>query len=141
MYDEISKRILIVEDDGALRGILKNALALRYNVAEAVDGAQALERLNVFQPDLLLLDLLLPKIDGFELLRTIKKSPDPKIAQMRVVILSNLSDAQDVMKAQNLTADAHLIKSVIDMVEVKKKVAEILHMNQEPEEEVMDFTK
>ena len=102
MYDDTSKKVLIVEDDGALRGLLKTALAIRFNVADAIDGQQALERLNFFRPDLVLLDILLPKIDGFEILRTIRESPDPQIAQLPVVVLSNLANTDDIMKAKNL---------------------------------------
>jgi len=141
MFDEISKKILIVEDDGSLRGILKSALALNYNVADAEDGAQALERLNFFRPDLVLLDLLLPKIDGFEVLRSIRKSPDPQIAKLPVVVLSNMSDVENVMKAKKMKVEGYFIKSRVDLDEVKKKIADLLHMVQKPEEEIMDFTK
>jgi|SRR3989344_1589138 len=142
MFDETSKRVLIVEDDGALRNILKGALSLKYNVAEASDGVQALERLNIFQPDLILLDLLLPKIDGFELLERIRKIIDPKQANVPVVILSNLSGAEDIMKAKNLKVDAYFIKANVNLEEVKKKIDQILHMEITDENmEVMDFTK
>ncbi|MBI3231806.1 MAG: response regulator [Candidatus Doudnabacteria bacterium] len=141
MYDDISKRLLIVEDDGALRGILKSALAMKYNVAEAIDGVQALERINFFRPDAVLLDLLLPKLDGFEVLKSLRESPDPQIANIPVVILSNLSDAKDILKAKNLKADAYFIKSNVDLEEVKKKIAEFLHMDHELNDVVMDFTK
>ena len=143
MFNNTLRKVLIVEDDGALRGILKSLLGAGYDVAVAQDGVQALERIEFFRPELMLLDLLLPKKNGFEVLEAVRKSSDPQIANMSVLVFSNLNTAAEIAKAKALKVDAYFLKSTLDLQTIKNKIGEILKINPEEMEksEVMDFTK
>src|SRR5579863_6001237 len=90
---EISpKKILVVEDDKALRDILVDKLSafFNYNILQAADGEEAVAIIFSQKPDLVLLDLLLPKMDGFAILEKIRKDADAGISSIKVIVLSNL---------------------------------------------------
>ena len=74
------EKILVVDDEASIRRILETRLKLAgYNVATAADGQEALEQFNSFQPDLVILDVMLPKMDGYEVCREIRKTSDTPI--------------------------------------------------------------
>jgi DNA-binding response OmpR family regulator len=143
MFVTSAKKVLIVEDDSALRGILKSTLGPSYDVAEARDGKQALERFEFFRPDLVLLDLMLPNKDGFYVLKAIRNSPDEATAKVPVVVFSNLASSEDILKATNLKADAYFVKSGMNVNELKTKISEFLHNdpNAATGPEILDFTQ
>ena len=118
------KKILIIEDDKFLRELISNKLAKRgYELIQAVDGEQGFEKTKKEKPDVILLDLILPGIDGFEVLSKIRKEKD--IAETPVLILSNLGQKEDIEKALNLGAADYLIKAHFTPEEIVEKIGEI----------------
>lgn len=124
------KKILIVEDDDNLRGLLVGLFAKKnYEVSEAEDGERAVELVLDKKPDVVLLDLLLPKLDGFHVLERIRKYPDRKIADTHVVILSNLWSDKDILQVKALKVDEYYVKANTEISEVGNKVDLIMAGN------------
>ena len=118
-------KILAVEDDNFLRDLL--ARKLGHENAEfitAVDGENALKILETETPSIILLDLILPGMDGFEVLTKIKENPKTK--DIPVVILSNLGQESDIQKAKQLGAAEFLVKANFSIDEVIGKIKEII---------------
>lgn len=143
MTNEVTlKKILIIEDDISFRDPLRDYFSSHgFNVSVANDGAVAMEKLLFHRPNLVVLDLMLPKIDGFEVLKRIRSYPDETVASTPVIILSNLSSSEDVLKAESQKIDAYFVKAHTTKEMVLKKVSEILFKGSVPKEEVWDFTK
>lgn len=143
MYDDMFKKVLIVEDDLDYRNPLRDFLAARgYAVSVADDGEQAMDRLLVHQPSIVLLDLLLPKLHGFEVLKRIRAYPDEKIAKTPVIVLSNLSSEADLKQAGELGVASYFVKAHTSKEEVLAKIKEILFGSADAKtEEVWDFTQ
>lgn len=121
------KKVLVVEDDVDLLNILVSGLTpFNYQISQAEDGEQAVELLLDFKPDLVLLDLLLPKLDGFKVLERLRKYPDKAIAQTKVVVLSNLWSDKDILRAQALKADEYYVKANTNLEDVFKKIRDLL---------------
>lgn len=121
------KRILIIEDEVTLQRALSEFLiAEGFEVINASDGEEGLDMVKTKNPDLILLDIILPKRDGFEVLSEIKK--DEKTDHVPVVLLTNLEAAEDVERAFNAGATTYLVKSNYKLEEVVKKIKEILKM-------------
>ena len=106
MYDDMSKKILVIEDDLEYRKSLYDLLGHEFTFITADDGEQGVEKLLVHRPSLVILDLLLPKIDGFEILQRIREYPDDEIKKTPVIVLSNLAGNEDFVKAQNWKVEA-----------------------------------
>ncbi len=121
------KKILVVEDEATLQKALSEALIQSgYEVLSALDGLRGLELAREGKPDLILLDIILPKMDGFEVLKRIKE--DENTSSIPVIILTNLSDVSDVEKALDLGATTYLVKADFHLEDVLKKVKEALSM-------------
>ncbi len=119
------KTVLIVEDEMALQDALQKVFtADGYTVVQAFDGEEALSRIKEKKPDIILLDLILPKKHGFDVLQSIKSNEDTK--QIPVLILTNLEESEDVMKAIEFGARGYLIKANYALKEVLTKVKEVL---------------
>jgi len=119
------KRILIIEDDKFLRQLIAQKLLKEgYDVLEAVDGEEGLKKIKEEKPDLILLDLILPGIDGFEVLSQMNK--EDLISQIPVIILSNLGQKEDVERGLNLGATDYLIKAHFTPGEIIEKIKNIL---------------
>jgi len=120
------KKILIVEDDKFLRElIVKKLKSADYEVVEAIDGESAVVKAKELKPDLILLDLILPGIDGFGILTKIKE--DSVIKQIPVIILSNLSQQEEIDKAMKLGAADFLIKAHFVPGEIIEKIKKIIN--------------
>ena len=118
----MAKKILIVEDDEFLRTLLADKLrAGKYEVAEAETGEKALEIIPDFDPDLILLDLLLPGIHGFEVLEWVKGQSEP-LSATPVIILSNLGNQDDIKKGFDLGAKDYLVKAKFTINEIGQKI-------------------
>jgi DNA-binding response OmpR family regulator len=118
-------KILIVEDDRFLRELIARKLKNEgYEVLEAIDGEEGLKRIKEEKPDLILLDLILPGIDGFEVLAKAKEDPDT--TQIPVIILSNLGQREEVEKGLKLGAIDYLIKAHFTPGEIIEKIKNIL---------------
>lgn len=121
----MAKKILIIEDDKFLRELIARKLANEgYETSEAVDGEEGLKKLKDEKPDLVLLDLILPGIDGFEVLSKMKE--DSSLSQIPVLILSNLGQKDEVEKGLNLGAVDFLIKAHFTPGEVIERIKYIL---------------
>jgi DNA-binding response OmpR family regulator len=118
-------KILIVEDDRFLRELIARKLRNEgYEVIEAVDGEEGLKRIKEEKPDLVLLDLILPGIDGFEVLE--RSKGDPEIASIPVIILSNLGQREEIERGLKLGAIDYLIKAHFTPGEIIEKIKNIL---------------
>ncbi len=121
----MAKKVLIVEDDKFLRELIVKKLSNEgYDVLEAADGEQGLLQIKDARPELVLLDLILPGIDGFEVLS--QKREDPFTASIPVIILSNLGQKEDVDKGLSLGATDYLIKAHFTPGEIIEKVRNII---------------
>ena len=120
------KKILLVEDDNDMRATLKDRLFRVYQVLEASDGEQAITVCLDHRPDLIVLDMLLPKLDGFKVLERIRNFPDQSIASIHVVVLSNLYSQKDILQVQGLKIDQYFVKSHTKIEDVVKKIDEII---------------
>lgn len=119
------KTILIIEDDKFLRELIAKKLSVQgYEIVEAVDGNEGVEKVKEIKPDLILLDLILPGIDGFEVLKKIKE--DPVLSLIPVIILSNLGQKEDIEKGLELGAVDYLIKAHFAPVEIIEKIERVL---------------
>jgi DNA-binding response OmpR family regulator len=119
------KNILIIEDDEFLRGLINKKLAAEdFNMISAIDGEEGIKKAKEEKPDLILLDLVLPKIDGFEVLSQIKANPST--SAIPVIILSNLSQKEDMDKGIKLGATDYVIKAQFTPEEIIEKVKAIL---------------
>ena len=115
------KTILIIEDDKFLRELIARKLIKEgYEISEAVDGEEGMKKVKEEKPDLVLLDLILPGIDGFEVLSKMKE--DPALASIPVIILSNLGQKEDVEKGLKLGAVDYLIKAHFTPGEIIDKI-------------------
>ena len=123
--------ILLVEDDTFLSGMYKTKFELEgFVVITAEDGFKGFQFAKEQHPDIILLDILMPKMDGFEVLQKIRSSEDTK--HIPVILLTNLGQKDDVKKGLTLGADGYLIKAHFMPSEVVTKLKSVLaHGHQE----------
>ena len=110
---DYSKYNVLAVDDIPLNLLLVQKMLSRFNftMRTAANGQQALDAIAEKKPDLILLDLMMPGIDGFEVLRRVRENPET--ADIRVVILSALNSNEDVVKGYNMGADEFIMKPII----------------------------
>ncbi len=119
------KKILLLEDDPFLVEIYSAKLKeAGFSVRVAIDGDEGLKKMRESLPDILLLDIVLPSLNGWEILRDIKK--DSKLNSVKVVILSNLGEKDEVEKGLKLGAMKYLVKAHFTPSEVVKEIKKIL---------------
>lgn len=123
----MDKRLLIVEDDTVLQNALSSYLrAESFEVMCAVDGEEGVRMALSEKPDLILLDIVLPKKDGYQVLQEIKANQDTK--HIPIVLLTNLGSIADVEKALEMGATTYLVKADYKLEEVTEKIKEILNI-------------
>jgi len=119
------KKILFVEDEAALQeafgGFLRQA---GYKVVSALDGEIGLRLAVTEKPDLILLDIVLPKYNGFEVLEKLKA--DKKTENIPVIVLTNMERMEDINKAIELGARTYLVKTQYELGEVIEKIKKII---------------
>jgi CheY-like chemotaxis protein len=121
----MAKKILFVEDEPSLQKAISELLNQEgYEVLTASDGEEGLKRAKDKDPDLILLDLILPKKDGFEVLKEIKE--DEKMKDIPVIVLTNLEGIGDVEKAIELGATTYLVKANYKLEDVVTKIKDFL---------------
>ncbi|MBU4023064.1 response regulator [Patescibacteria group bacterium] len=121
----MEENILIIEDDKFLRELIsKKLISQGFKIDEAIDGEEGLKKLQEIKPDLILLDLILPGLDGFEVLQRIKD--DPGIASIPVLILSNLGQKDEIEKGLRLGAVDFLVKAHFTPEEIVQKIKQVL---------------
>lgn len=123
-----NKNILIIEDDKFLSKMLARMLeSHNYDVTQAITGKEGLVKAARGDINLILLDIMLPDIDGFDLLETIKA--DEKIKKIPVIIMSNLGQPEDKQQGRALGAKDYLVKSDLSLDDVVDKVRKYLPPN------------
>ncbi len=119
--DESKKKILLVEDDTTLASVYKNRLELEgFEVVEVNNGEEALAATQKAKPDLILLDAMMPKISGFDVLDILRNTEDT--ANVRVIMLTALSQEKDKERAESLGVDEYLVKSQVVIGDVVDRV-------------------
>jgi DNA-binding response OmpR family regulator len=122
------KNILVVEDDKLLASAYRVKLAREgFDVRMAGDGQEALEILNEYAPDLIILDLIMPKLDGFGFLTEIKKIEEK--SNIPVIVASNLGQSEDVVRAVKLGAADYIVKTDLSMKNLIEKIYQILKLS------------
>jgi len=120
-----NKKILMVEDDQFLRELaIKKFRLAGYEIVTAADGAEALALVEQKQPALILLDIILPGIDGFEVLRALSANAQSK--DIPVIILSNLGQESDIDRGKKLGAVEYLVKTEFTLDEILKKIKKLI---------------
>jgi len=121
----MAEKIFIIEDEAALLYALEAKLRLEgFQVETAGDGEEALKKLKNYKPDLIILDIILPKIDGWEVLHMIRT--DVKLVSVPVVIVTNLTDKHSREKGIELGVANYLIKSDYDLEELVGRIKSAL---------------
>lgn len=121
-----ASKILIIEDDSFISDMYKIKLESEgFEVNVAPDGIQGLEEAGKWHPDLILLDIVMPKMDGFTVLQNLKERPD--VQGIPVVMLTNLGQRDSVEKGLKLGARDYIIKAHFTPLEVVEKVKEFLN--------------
>ena len=127
MPEETTKRVLIVEDDQDYRVRMQDFFSSNgFGVQVAETGEEVMEKVLVYKPHIIILDLLLPKVDGFEVLKRIRTYPDPDVANTAVVVLSNLSSESDMNRAKEGNVQAYLVKALTSQAQIMEKAKEIV---------------
>ena len=122
---DAKKTIMIIEDDKFLSSLIKARLEKDGLITiQAFDGEEAIKELRQQKPDLIVLDLIMPKVSGFEVLEAI--SLDPQMNKIPVVILSNLAQDSDIQKAKSLGAVEYFVKVRVSIDDLINKVRTII---------------
>jgi len=124
---DTKKKILLVEDDTALAAVYKSRLELEgFEIREVNNGEEALSAAIQFKPDLVLLDAMMPKISGFDVLDILRNTPET--ANIRVIMLTALSQPKDKERAESLGVDDYLVKSQVVIGDVVERIRHHLGM-------------
>ncbi len=116
-----SKKILLVEDDDALANVYLTRLqAEGFDVKRVPNGEDALASTIQFKPDLILLDVMMPKVSGFDVLDILRNTPET--ANVKVVMLTALSQESDRARAESLGVDDYLVKSQVVIADVVDRI-------------------
>ncbi|HZM63786.1 MAG TPA: response regulator [Candidatus Saccharimonadales bacterium] len=115
------KRILFVEDDDSLAGVyLVRLQAEGFDVKRVSNGEEALAATVSFKPNLILLDIMMPKVSGFDVLDILRNTPE--VGNVKIVVLTALSQEADKKRAQELGADDYLVKSQVVISDVIARI-------------------
>lgn len=121
----MNKKVLIIEDDKLLREMMFRKLEKEgFEVSSVMDGSEAVTKTKDIKPDIVLLDLILPGSNGFEILKEIKN--DREIKETPVIVLSNLGQKSEIDKGIELGAVDYLVKAHFTPTEVLEKIKKIL---------------
>ncbi|MCA9182475.1 MAG: response regulator [Planctomycetales bacterium] len=127
-----TNRILIADDNAANRELLEAYLAdVDCEIEMSIDGQDTLDKIKSFQPDLLLLDVMMPKLSGFEVCQQIKS--DPKLSRIMVLMVTALNELGDIERAVNAGTDDFLTKPV-QKVTLLKRVGNMLRLKDTTDE-------
>lgn len=115
------KKILLVEDDDALANVYMMRLEVEgFEAKRVADGEQALAIAREYRPDLILLDVMMPKVSGFDVLDILRNTPET--GNVKVIVLTALSQENDRKRAEDLGADDFLVKSQVVIADVIDRV-------------------
>lgn len=123
-----AKKILLVEDDETLSdSYIQRFTAEGLEVKRVPNGEEALSAALSFKPDLILLDIMMPKVNGFDVLDILRNTPET--VNIHVIVLSALSQQEDMDKAKSLGADDYLVKSQVVLADIVERVKKQLEIN------------
>jgi DNA-binding response OmpR family regulator len=129
--DSPKKKILLVEDDTALASVYRSRLEIEgFEISEVHNGEEALSATVSFKPDLILLDAMMPKISGFDVLDILRNTPET--TNIRVIMLTALSQPKDKERAEQLGVDDYLVKSQVVIGDVVARVKHHLGLDPQP---------
>lgn len=120
-----TKFILVVEDDPILKNLLGHTFAGKYQTLYASDGNEALSLFETHKPAIVLLDLMLPTMDGFAVLEAIRKRTD-ELKDTPIIVVSNLGAETDKQRALGLGANDYLVKAEVSVEEIVAKLQSVL---------------
>ncbi len=122
------KRILLVEDDDALASVyLVRLQAENFDVRRVANGEDALAAAISYKPDLVLLDVMMPKVSGFDVLDILRNTPET--ANLKIIILTALSQEADKERAYSLGVDDYLVKSQVVITDVIERIKHLLGLD------------
>ncbi len=125
------KRILVVDDNADIRNLISLILSCEsYEILVVDSGAELLEKISGFKPDLLLLDIMMPRMSGFEALEAIRSLPDRELSSIPIVMITAKSMDVDVDRALSLGANSYIVKP-FRAESLKQKVSEELRQGAE----------
>lgn len=120
-----TKFIMVVEDDPILKNLLGHTFAGKYQTLYASDGNEALALFEQYKPSLVLLDIMLPAMDGYAVLKAIRARTDD-FKSVPIVIVSNLGQKADIERAKQLGATDYLVKAEVEIEEIMQKIESIV---------------
>ena len=121
----LTKKILIIEDDSFISELYAKKLSdIGYEVDLASDGKEGLEKVRSFKPDVVLLDIQMPIMNGYQVLQAMQK--DKELKRIPVILLTNLGQVEEVKKGRKLGAKSYLIKAHYTPAEIVEKISEVL---------------
>lgn len=119
--NDLNKKILLVEDDDGLASVYQTRLeAEGFAVRRVPNGEDALAAAIEFKPDLILLDAMMPKVSGFDVLDILRNTPET--ANVRIIMLTALSQDTDKQRAESLGVDEYLVKSQVVIADVVERI-------------------
>lgn len=122
------KRILLVEDDDALANVYISRLeAEGFAMRRVSNGEAALDAAKEYRPDLVMLDIMMPKVSGFEVLDILRNTPET--VNLKIMVLSALGQDSDKQKAEQLGADDYLVKSQVVITDVVGRIRRLLGLD------------
>ena len=117
--------ILVVEDDPVLKNLLGHTFASEYHMLYASNGTEALSILESNHPTLILLDLMMPDMDGFTFLEKVRGRTDT-LKEVPIIVVSNLGQQKDIDRAKALGANEYMVKAEVSVDEIIAKIKEVL---------------
>ena len=121
MADSEKKKVLLVEDDASLASVYTERLTAEgFDVKHVANGEDALSNALEYKPDLILLDVMMPKISGFDVLDILRNTPET--TNVRIVMLTALSQEKDKAHAKELGVDDYLVKSQVVIADVVDRI-------------------
>lgn len=118
-------KIAIIEDDIAIVQMYRTKFGdSGYEVETAGDGITGLQLIAGFHPDVILLDLMMPKMNGFEMLSTLRRKPESK--NIKVVVLTNMGDTETAAKIYKMGADDYIVKAKMTPKQVEERVHKLV---------------
>jgi DNA-binding response OmpR family regulator len=122
-----AKKILLVEDDDALANVYETRLkAEGFDLRRVPNGEDALAAALDYRPDLILLDVMMPKVSGFDVLDILRNTAET--TNMKIIMLTALSQGSDRQRAEELGVDDYLVKSQVVIADVVERIKHHLHM-------------
>ncbi len=121
-------KILVVDDDPFILDMYVIKFREQgFQIDTATDGKMALEKIETTNPDMVLLDVVMPKMDGFDVIKKIQERKTPRL--FKILFLTNFGQKEDVDRGMQLGADGYIIKAHFTPSEVVSKVKELLHIS------------